>query len=130
MKEDFDSACLVFSALEFEVFRKPASVPNSLLPVLVVVELLIEACRDFVRDLREAATEPRSEQAISFSSASILTFSIRNFASISVFSALARALASRASANSKNAINAAHLLASSICRISQDLVVATVQPVT
>ena len=128
LKEDFDSDCLVFSVLEFEVFREPASVPNSLLPALVVVEPLVEACRDFVRDLREAATEPRSEQAISFSSASILASSIHNFASISAFSACAsaHALASRTSANSKDAFNSARLLASSICRISQDLLVVAV----
>ena len=100
IKEDFYSACLVFSVLEFEVFRKPTSVPNSLLPAVVVVKLLVEACRDFVRDLREVPTEQFSEQAIRFSSASVLAPSIRNFASISAFSALARALASRASANS------------------------------
>ena len=63
IKEDFNSVCLVFSVLEFEVFRKPTLVPNSLLPALVVVKPLVEACRGFVRDLREAATEPRSEQA-------------------------------------------------------------------
>ena len=90
--------------------------PNSRLPALVVVEPLFEACIDFVRDLRDAATEPHSEQAISFSSAAILASSKRNFASISAFSALAcafaasacvfaRALASRASANSKDAFN-------------------------
>ena len=38
----------------------------------------------------------------------------------------ATALASRASANSKDAFNSARLLASSICRISQDLLVLAV----
>ena len=90
------------------------------------MKLLVQACRDFIRNLQEAATEPRSEQAISFSSASILASSICNFASFSAVLALARALASQASANSKNAFNSERLLASSICRISQDLLVVAV----